>query len=441
MLPADASDANPTFPSFGLLGSTAAFVPIPVGNATVKLSRTVGNEVVYAPPPAGHGLGVGRWDKDPLAGANGYAVKLPTAEVRALVSVRNWRTLYAASFPDGWVSNRNSPAVKQLTAFARGLLSQTAELHRHGWRLGLLTPDTVYLSSADPSRVFLPDLGFAWVGQMALTKPAWLSAEPADLHLWGEERKVRQFAAPEHYRTRHPAASNRAELVQQDLRVVAQLLAFMLTGSVGGAEPAGGKRCPVWATIRAANAGKFTGTAEVTAAEQMLDHLLTGLKAPIDPTPRQVDEPKRGGAGLMIAVAVVLLVLLGGGAAAWWFLNKNQTVASGTTPTVTDTEGTPTTGDNPPPTTGGGKPPPTTAAKPLDPPQTLPPLDPELIEKAMKDPKDKDVLAKLEELDALWNKFSGEARAGSATHAVHAREVLEQIHRLQKARKAGSKTP
>ena len=52
-----------------------------------------------------------------------------------------------------------------------------------------------------------------------------------------------------------------------------------------------------------------------------------------------------------------------------------------------------------------------------------------------------DVLAKLDQLDALWNKFSAETRGGTAAHATHAREVLDQIQQIQKARKAGSKTP
>ncbi len=442
MLPADAADANPTIPSFGLLGSTAAFVPIPVGNATVKLSRTVGNDVVYAAPPPGHGVGVMKWDKDPLAGPTGYAVKLPTAQVRTLVSVRQWRRVYGESFPDGVIGHRHSPAAKQLTEFARGLLGHSAELHRHGWRLGLLSPDTAYLSSSDPARVFLPDLGFAWVGQMALTKPAWLSSDPTDLPLWGEERKARQLCAPEQYAKRHPSANAPAELVQQDLKVVARLLAFMLTGQIGGPEPAAAKRCPVWNTVRTATAGKFTGSEEMSPAEQMLEHLLTGMKVPPVPGPPPPDRGgTKGGLGLPLALAFVFLVLAGGAVGIWYLWQKGMQVASGTSDgaTSTDTGSTPTTETTPPTET---KPPPT-APKPPDPKPLvkLPPLDPELIEKAKKDPRDKDVLAKLDELDALWNKFSQETRGGSAAHAVHAREVLEQIQQLLTARKAGSKTP
>lgn len=425
MLPADATDANPTFPSFGLLGSTAAFVPIPVGNATIKLSRTVGNDVVYAAPPPGHGAGVTKWDKDPLAGPNGYAVKLPTAEVRSLISVRQWRTLYAASFPDGWVSHRNSPAAKQLTEFARGLLSHTAELHRHGWRLGLLSPDTVYLSSSDPARVFLPDLGFAWVGQMVLTKPAWLSSEPADLQLWGEERKTRQLCSPEQYRTRHPSAKNPAELVQQDLRVVAQVLAFMLTGHISGSEPAGARRCPVWATIRAAAAGKFTGTEEASPAEQMLDHLLTGLKAPLDTTAPKRDEPKRGGAGLWIALAFLFLMLAGGAAAIWWFWQKGQQVATGTSDSShsTDTGSTPTSAGTTP--TTNTKPPPTTP-KPPDPPMP----GENIIELAKKQPQHPKVLAELQRLRDERKTAYAEARNGSTAADRRARELQDQLDKL-----------
>jgi hypothetical protein len=423
MLPADAADANPTFPSFGLLGSTAAFVPIPVGNATVKLSRTVGNEVVYAAPPPGHGIGVTRWDKDPLAGPNGYAVKLPTADLRPLVSVRQWRRVYAESFPDGWVNHRHSPAAKQLTEFARGLLTHTAALHRHGWRLGLLSPDTVYLSSSDPARVFLPDLGFAWVGQMALTKPAWLGTEPTDLHLWGEERKVRQFCAPEQYRTRHPSAKEPAELVQQDLRVVAQLLAFMLTGHVGGAEPAGARKCPVWNTIRAAAAGKFIGTDDVSPAEQMLEHLLTGLKAPLDIAPPAYTEPKKGGAGLLFALLFVALVLGGGALGIWWLWQKGMETATAPSDSSPSTDTTPATGETPP--TTGTQPPPTT---PMPPAPGDPPGD--IVELAKKSPAHPKVVAELDRLRKARKEAYAAARNGAADAARLARELQDQIDRI-----------
>lgn len=437
MLPADAADANPTFPSFGLLGSTAAFVPIPVGNATVKLARKVGNEVAYAAPPTGHGAGVAKWDKDPIAGPSGYAVKLPTATVRTLVSVRQWRAVYADSFPDGVVSNRHSPAATQLAEFARGLLTVAAELHRHRWRLGLLSPDAAYLSSSDPAAVFLPDLGFAWVGQNALTKPHWLTTEPTDAAWWGEDRKVRQLCSPEQCRGRHPSAGDPDALAQQDLRVVAKLLAFMLTGNAGGPEPVGARRCPVWATIRAAQAGEFTGTTDASPAEQMLDHLLAGLKAP-PPVPAggKRPPPKKGGAGVWAAVAFVLLVLGGGGAAGiWWLWNKGQQTATGTggeNTSPTDPNPTPTTDPGTPPTGNGPKPPDPTPPKV---PDDVPPFDDTISE-------EKDLVKKLNDLDVLWDKYKKETDNGSARHAVHAQEVLDQMQRYkQKLGTVRMKTP
>jgi hypothetical protein len=206
--------------------------------------------------------------------------------------------------------------------------------------------------------------------------------------------------------------------------VVAQLLAFMLTGRVGGAEPAGGKRCPVWATIRAANAGKFTGTPNASPAEQMLDHLLTGLKAPIDTGPRQAEEEK-GGAGKMILISVLLLALIGGGIAAWWFLTqKNPALASGT-PT-TDTE-IPTSGETPP-TTGEQPPPPTTPKPPdpTDPPGTL-------IELSKKNPQDPKVLAELDRLRKARKEAYTAARNGAVDAARLARELQDQIDQLVKA--------
>ena len=448
MPPADAADPNPSVPSFGLLGSSAAFLPIPVGNRTVKLARTVGNEVVYAAPPPGHGLGATKWERDALGGPNGYALKLPTAEVQGLVSLRHWRGVYAAAFPDGCVSNRNTPAARQLAEFARGLLTHTAALHRAGWRLGMASPDSVYLATTDPARVFLPDLGFAWVGQMALTKPGWLGADPTDAALWGEDRKLRQLAAPEQYRTRHPAAGGKpglpVELVQQDLKVVGAVLGFMLAGKLGGPEPAGARRCPVWAVIRDANAGKFGGTEE--SAEQMLEAVLTGLKVPPDPTlTTPGGNQGKGGAGKRIALLALLLVLGGVAFAAWYFLLRPNDIAKGSGTGTPPTDAAPTTpGTDPTPATGPK--PPDPQPKPPDPPppeppKNLPPLDPDLIDKARKDPRDKDVLAKLTELDALWNRFSAETRGGTAAHAAHAREVLEQIQQLQTARRPRPANP
>lgn len=325
-MPTPAQPNSPNFPPFGLLKSSSSFRLIPPGNTTVQLVRPVGDSVEYVPPPTGQGIASWVWERDPGANPPTFLLRAPAADLGAAAPLAQWRGGLAPDFPNGVVQSLSAAGTKRFTAFARALLTLTAELHRAKWRLGLTGPENVYVIERDKVSLFLPDLGFAWVGLVATTKPNWLGATAADRPLWSEERTLRQYAAPTHYEGRHPAitAGNPAgwaELVQQDLRVCARLFRFALTGDAGAAEPAGAKSCPIWRTIRDAEAGKYVATDTAAAAEQMRDALLAALGVPL----RVPTEPKSGAvpvqtwrkwpraiaACLAVTVAVVTVAVVG----------------------------------------------------------------------------------------------------------------------------------
>ena len=214
-------------------------------------------------------------------------------------------------FRDGIVANHKSPQAQRLLEFARGLLTIVAALHQHQWRLGLTDPENLYLIEGQTTQVFLPDLGFAWVGTITLAKPSWLKEEATDLDLWAEDRGTRQYAAPTHYRKYLPDADWEA-LVQKDLRLVARLFRFVLTGQVKGSEPARAGHCPVWRVIHEAEAGRFVTTENASAAEKMLHAMLTRLG-----TRGAAPPPPSSNWG---AVLAFLLLIVGGSAVGLWWL-------------------------------------------------------------------------------------------------------------------------
>ena len=340
-MPPPTPDPPPGLPSFGKLGTTSAFLPIPVGDVVVKLTRVLGQAVVYLPPPVGQGLKGLRWERDQFAGtptSPAFSLKADTSDLRAAVSLSEWRSQIRASFPDGAVTNRKLDAVRRLAEFARGLLTFTADLHRQKWRLGLIDTDNLYLierppTSTEPARteVFLPDLGFAWVGTISLAAPNWLRTEDArDNALWSEDRNTRQYAAPLHYQRDKALAGAWNELVGRDLRVIARLIKYALTGDVTTREPAAAAKCPVWKVIRNAEAGKYEQTDTGSAAENMLADLLKELRAPIEPSinPGGSLQPTRRSKRLPILLGVLLVA--GGTLAGWWFLVRDNLDGKGT---------------------------------------------------------------------------------------------------------------
>ena len=327
--------AEPSLPSYGLLGSTAAFAAVPAGRTVVKVSRATVANVEFIEPPIGLGLDGVKWERDRTTEPPGYMFKAKATELAGLVSLEDWRSQLQSQFPDKMISDRRSSGTKQVTDFARQLFKLTSALHAAGWRLGLLHPKAVYIPPRDPGQIVLPDLGFAWVGTIEAVKPNWLKDESEDASWWGETRLHRQYAAPAHLK-RHPKVATGADFIQQDLHNIAQLLKYLVTGSVAVALPA---KCPLGEVV--ANVGKR----QYTSADAMWDDLRAKLKAPEEPLRPPVNGRPRS---MVIAVAAIAAIVLVGGFAAW-FLSKD----SNTEPTAIASNGIteptkPTTPTTPP---------------------------------------------------------------------------------------------
>ncbi len=317
---------QPAFPSlpFGKLGTQGEFLQIPVGDVSVKLTRKLNKQVEYLPSPVGQGFKDVKWERNQLAEAGVYTLEAETADLSLAVPLAQWREQVTHDFPNQMVSGRGSAGAKRLAEFARGLLTVTARLHRDHWRLGLVDLDNLYLIERDGAiSVFLPDLGFAWMGTIALAKPNWLKVdETRDQMLWAEERLTRQYAAPSQYQ--QFLKTPWEELVQRDLRLVARLLRFLLTGDLAGARPAGAGRCPVWKVIGAAEAGQFQDNETGSAAENMLAALLTGLETRGSAVPSTATGTRGNRTRWWLAAA--LLVVLGGAVGLGWFFSRETVV-------------------------------------------------------------------------------------------------------------------
>lgn len=338
--------AEPTLPSYGFLGSTWAFTAVPLGRSVIKISRSVAANVEFLEPPVALGLEGAKWERDRSTEPLGYMFKAKAADLAELISLEDWRGQLQSQFPDRMISDRRSAGTKQVIDFARQLFKLVSILHAAGWRLGLLHPKAMYIRASDPAQIVWPDLGFAWVGTIEAVKPNWLKDEPEDAAWWGEARLHRQYAAPAHVK-RHPKAAGGVDFIQQDLHTVAQLLKYLVTGSVAVALPA---KCPLGAVV--AN----VGLRQYATADAMWDDLRTKLKAPPPPPP----PPPPTGSWKLILAAIAAVVLAGAVLAAWFLLKD-----SNSEPTAVASNG------NTEPTTP--------STKPTTPP-TKPPLDPASVQ-------------------------------------------------------------
>ena len=333
--------AEPTLPSYGFLGSTWAFTAVPLGRTIIKISRSLAANVEFLEPPVALGLEGAKWERDRATEPLGYMFKAKAADLAELISLEDWRGQLQSQFPDRMISDRRSAGTKQVTDFARQLFKLVSILHAAGWRLGLLHPKAMYIRASDPALIVWPDLGFAWVGTIEAVKPNWLKDEPEDAAWWGEARLHRQYAAPAHLK-RHPKAAGGADFIQQDLHTVAQLLKYLITGSVAVALPA---KCPLGAVV--ANVGQR----QYATADAMWDDLRTKLKAPEEAPPM----PAKGRPKSMVlaSVAVAAVALAGAGLAAWFLLKEPSTdraavASNGNTEPTTTSPTTPATKPPPP---------------------------------------------------------------------------------------------
>ena len=293
--------AELSLPTYGLLGSTWAFAPVPLGRTVIKVSRSVAANVEYLEPPFGIGLEGVRWERDRATEPPGYMFKANATDLTGLISLEDWRTQLQSQFPDRMISDSRSSGTKQVTNFARKLFKMTSDLHAAGWRLGLLHPKSVYLRPSDPAQIILPDLGFAWLGTIEAVKPHWLKDETEDAAWWGENRLHRQYAAPAHVK-RHPKAVTNSEFIQQDLHNIAQLLKYLVTGSVAATLPA---ECPLGQVVAK------VGREQYATADAMRDDLLERLRAPVELTVASRHKTQKSIIPIIAGLAIALIAVLG----------------------------------------------------------------------------------------------------------------------------------
>lgn len=247
--------------SFGKLGTTSP--PSSPGAPVVKLARTVGDGVTYQAPPGGQGTKPSTWERDPLAvgvpaGSKSFVLEMEARDGADAISFENWRARVAEDFAGGTIRNLRTVGVRELANVADALFVVVVRWHAAQWRVGMLDVDNFYVvrPGAADCRVFLPDTGFTWSSEIDWAKPKWLKEEPRDALLWKEPRQTRQYVAPTDY-LKAPGLVDWADLAQRDIRVVARLLKYALTGDVAGVEPVG-SRCTLWKVIQAAEEGKYT---------------------------------------------------------------------------------------------------------------------------------------------------------------------------------------
>src|SRR5690349_2069663 len=107
---------------FGKLGSTSAFLPIPVGNGTVQLARRPGREVEYLEPPVGQGFKGLRWERDSITGSGAYTLRAETADLAGAVPLARWRAGLANDFPNRTLAGCRPAGARRLAELARALL-------------------------------------------------------------------------------------------------------------------------------------------------------------------------------------------------------------------------------------------------------------------------------------------------------------------------------
>src|SRR5579883_545276 len=258
--------------TFGKLVADVVTPSYPPG--TVRLVRQITSDparVRYDKPPVGSGSRVGSpsW----VGSQDGTYQLTAPADLAKAVQLAEWGPILCGRLAD---PSRRAAAEKQFNALAKALFGVTAQLHNAGWRLGLSDPDNVYVLPAPDGtvEVFLPDLGFVWIGSGEVggwedeeTRPGWLPATPPYPGLWPEPAWQQQLAAPDVLKEYHPAFRNvpdptrlPAAVQKEDLQVAARLLAFARTGRFQLGEHDRGPQA-----LKDALAGKFSNADEVWA--------------------------------------------------------------------------------------------------------------------------------------------------------------------------------
>lgn len=322
--------------SFGLLGSTGVVREIRQDRVVV-LTRPKTDCLDYQESPIGQGLDNLSWSlrhNDSSNGNDRYELQVPLETARNLCTLREWRAAHETEFPKQTISNYRAASTQQLYGIADALLAVAGKLHDQQWRLGLLTPDNLYLDVRNPAavRVFLPDLGFAYLGDPK-AGPLWLFKQTDDLTWWDEDRSLCQLTAPIQYRISHPALTGQDLLpqdqIQRDLTLIANLLRFCVTGQPTGRANGSESRFD-----RALARVSQYDSASESPASAMWKAVKDSLgKPPVDTNkPPPPPSPPRG-RKLLVALGLVAAL---GGVGTWLYLSDWKEDGIPTDPTKKD---------------------------------------------------------------------------------------------------------
>lgn len=332
--PAGPRAGSPTGPtagfSWGVVGFLHEAAELVGSPGCQGVVRFVNGDISYAAPPL-----PAAWAATP--GTPGrFEMPWPgdPAAARTLIHLRADLDRAARS---GALKSGASPLLAELDAVADGLLDTTARLHAAGWTLGLVQPGNVVLAGTTPHLV---DLGFTWRGSFGPPpwdaspgRPAWMDASAAWLSDVPAVR--RQFADP------GAAHFPRVEPVE-DVRTLARLFAWLLTGQPRGEVVAPSRTADLWQLLAEAAAGGVPtahGFRARLAADPLRGHFTDPPKPPPPPSPPPAKPFPWGPALAAAAVAVVAA----GGVAVYLL------AAGPTAPTTPATQSTPV--DPPPPPT------------------------------------------------------------------------------------------
>lgn len=281
------------------------------------------------------------------------ALSLPTG----FQSLSQWRAQRAAS---GEIPREAA------WAFADALLQTASDLHQNGWRLGVTSVASVYVAAAGSQvQLFLPDLGFEWIGgegvfpwDLDTGRPAHLKEETAATLLGDKHPVIEQFATPRSihkYRIGRPPEENgdsapatsglTPELALRDLAIVARLIRFVLAPNPQPAARPARTKIPgeVFHTLDKADAGGFrTATAFRTALGE-------SFQVVVDP-PTGSGHPRTGGSNALLWTAALVVLAAAGSFVAWQTIPAFRQIFDGKKPLIVGPGGevpTPTGGNGP----------------------------------------------------------------------------------------------
>lgn len=312
---------NPVPPplTWGIIGTSNRVEPLTIVPGATGVVRLLSNDVRYSRPPNGVAWSEianepGRfemvWPGDPTA----------TQSLAGIATAARQAAGLEGPLPSG------HPAAARLDEAVFALFATVDRLQSQGWGIGLLTPTNIILDSDNgQTTATLVDLGFTWIGDFgdppwdaSPGRPEWLEPSagmnPAAL-AWDRPPAEQQFA--------QPSGGLFVPAPEHDLRTLARIVGWALTGSPIREIPPHGSHAPVWAVLSDMMAGKYP-TAGHALRELRASPPSSQFAAPPKLIELVRDEPVRkrsrmpmigGMAGLLGILAVGGYILLGGSAA------------------------------------------------------------------------------------------------------------------------------